>query len=506
MKPIVNFFQTLSEDDIAGIREAVLEVLSNPGMRIESELMREVLKAKGVSVDDASQMASFPREIVEETLEKAIAEEKQRRQTCNDVLDAEKSLSFSWHSAFIRRSPELYSALGGGCPLYYEYKDNSAHYGTENDLIRLLNIAEGIEEIKRCGNAVHCIIDKDGNEVPAGIMPIITASVVAKNSSKPGVTALMSVRQLDYLIEMGTVVKGSLNKYMLQPIFINVNDTVPPLGMSKPEGDIMHALASKGLPVYILPMPLMGVAGPVSVFSCVVLGIAEVLGTWVCAKAVNFDTPVECTMVSGVLEPRTGNPCFSAPEVAAIDISAAQFFRHFGLKCGTGVGLIDATAPGVAAAYERSFKGTASALCGESSYPVGILAGGNIFSPEQMMIDLDLAASQNRFLHQFDSGDIANAVSLIRERGAGGCFMDTEHTGANFRERIWIPRVFERCKGNDPKGMVDPVRKAYEKWNEILQNTEPYHLPDDQAKEIDKIVARAEKDLLEGSVSTSLCH
>ena len=84
--------------------------------------------------------------------------------------------------------------------------------------------------------------------------------------------------------------------------------------------------------------------------------------------------------------------------------------------------------------------------------------------------------------------------------------MDTEHTATNFRERIWVPRVFDRLKGNNPKDMADPVDKAYEKWNEILQNTEPYHLPDDQAKEIDKIVARAEKDLLEGSVSTSLCH
>ena len=162
------------------------------------------------------------------------------------------------------------------------------------------------------------------------------------------------------------------------------------------------------------------------------------------------------------------------------------------------MGLIDAQAPGVAAAYERSFKGTVSALCGESSYPVGILAGGNIFSPEQMMIDLDLAASQNLFIHQFASDDIASAVSLIREGGPGGCFLDTAHTCANFRERIWVPRVFDRHKGNDPKDTANPVARAYEAWNEILHNTEPYHLPDDQANQIDKIVARARKALRAG--------
>ena len=259
----------------------------------------------------------------------------------------------------------------------------------------------------------------------------------------------------------------------------------------------MHTLAARGLPVYILPMPLMGLMAPVTVFSCVVLGIAEILGTWVCAKAVKFDTPVECSMVSGVLEPRTGNPCFLAPEVAAIDTAVAQFFRHLGLRCGTGVGLVDAPAPGVAAAYERTFKGTISALCGESSYPVGILAGGNVFSPEQMMIDLDIAASENRFFNQFASEDITDSVALIREEGIGAFFMVTEHTNRNFKQNIWVPQVFERHKINDPKEMIDPVAKAWERWNDIYRETEPYHLPDDKAREIDRIVESAKRALVD---------
>jgi trimethylamine:corrinoid methyltransferase-like protein len=160
------------------------------------------------------------------------------------------------------------------------------------------------------------------------------------------------------------------------------------------------------------------------------------------------------------------------------------------------VGLIDAPAPGPAAVFERTLKSTVAAMCGESTYVVGILAGGVIFSPEQMMLDLDIGAGHHQFLNVFDGDDLSTAVPLIRERGIRGFFMDTEHTAQNFRKRIWRPKTFERQKTKDPKTMADPVKKAYERWTQIVAKTEPYHLPEENMREIDKILARAEQEIL----------
>jgi trimethylamine---corrinoid protein Co-methyltransferase len=295
---------------------------------------------------------------------------------------------------------------------------------------------------------------------------------------------------------MGEVIEQSPQAYKTHPIFININDTVPPLELMETEGDIVEALARRGLPVFNLPMPLMGMANPVTVFSCVVAAVAEILGVWTAAKAVNAETPVECAVVSGVMKPETGDVCFSAPEAIAIDLAAAQFFRSLGLRCGTGVGLIDAPAPGLAAVFERTLKSTLAAMCGESTYVIGILAGGNIFSPEQMMLDLDIGAGHHQFLNVFGGEDLDTAVDLIRERGIGGFFMDTEHTVQNFRKRIWRPRIFQRQKTKDPTKMADPVATAYERWNQIVGKTEPYHLSADKEQDIDRIFAHAEQDML----------
>jgi trimethylamine:corrinoid methyltransferase-like protein len=492
MKPIEQFLNVMSETDLEKIRLGALDLLEDPGMRIGAAGLRKALARKGAAVEETLRVVRFPRRMIEEVIGMAVAEEKERRLRCQgDTVRAERALAFNWHVAHMLRSPNFDVALGGGCPMYYDYPTRGARYGNESDLVRLLHVAEGIPEIRRCGNPIHCIFGKDGKDLPRDLMALTTAAIIAKHSSKPGVTTLLSAWQLPYSVAMGEVICSSPQAYQLQPIFININDTVPPLELSEPEGDIVEALARRGLPVFNLPMPLMGISDPLTVFSCAVAGVAEILGTWACAKAVNPDAPVDCAVVAGVLDPASGKPSFSAPEAIAIDLTAAQFLRSLGLRCGTGVGLIDAPAPGARSIFERTLKSTLAALSGESSYVVGILAGGNIFSPEQMMLDLDIGSAHHHFLGVFDPEDLTSAVPLLREKGIGGFFMDTEHTVANFRARIWRPRTFER--GENPEG--DPVSAAYERWSQIMSRTNPYHLPTEQSREIDRILARAAEDL-----------
>jgi len=494
MRPIQQFLNIMSDSELEKLLLDALDLLEDPGMRIGGAGLRKALAQKGATVDETLREVRFPRRMIEEVIGMAVAEERNRRSQCQgDTVRAERALAFNWHVAPMTRSPRFEVALGGGCPMYYDYPTHSARYGNEDDLVRLLHVAEGIPEIRRCGNPIHCILGKDGKELPRDLMALKTAATIAKNSSKPGVTALLSAWQLPYSVALGEVICRTPQAYQSQPIFININDTVPPLELSEPEGDIVEALAHRGLPVFNLPMPLMGISDPLSVFACAVAAAAEILGVWACAKAVNPDAPVDCAVVAGVLNPASGKPCFSAPEAIGIDLAAAQFFRSLGLRCGTGVGLIDAPEPGTAAVFERTLKSTLAALCGESTYVVGILAGGNVFSPEQMMLDLDIGAAHHQFLGLFGSEDLASAVPLLREKGIGGFFMDTEHTVASFRERIWRPRTFEQ--GESEVSGRDTVATAYERWNQIMARTEPYHLPADQAREVDRIMARAAQDL-----------
>ncbi len=492
MKPLNIFTTLMTEDEMHSLLRCAMELLEDPGMRIESEKLRKALSLAGACVDESTQIVKYPVRLIEETISRAVSEESARRECCSgDTATAEGTITFSWHTPFMKTAPDFHVSLGGGCPLFYDYKTDSVRYSTEDDLIRMLHLAEGIPQIISAGNAVHCVIDKNGNNTPPQLMPILGAATIAKHSSKPGASALISPWQLEYLVAMGEVVRDGSDGYKSHPVFININDTMPPLQLSKPEGEVIEALAAKGFPVYILPMPLLGVSAPITVFASAATGIAEILGVWTGVKAINPDCPLECSVVSGAIEPRTGNPCFSAPEAIAVDLAVAQVFRSLGLRCGTGVGFIDACVPGTAAAYERTFKSTIAAMCGESNYPAGILAAGNIFSMEQLFIDLDIGAGQNHFMGLFDKNDLDNAVDLVRERGIGGFFMDTDHTVSNFREKVWVPQIFSRSKSKDPSEVPDMVNIAHERALQVIEQTNPYVLPEDKSREIDRIVDSA---------------
>ncbi len=498
MKPLDNFVRVLSDHELDLLHEKALELLAAPGMRIDNADVLACLERKGASVDRSSNIVSFPGELVEETIALARKDERERRGRGEDELSATNQLTFSWHTPFMRKDAPVRASLGGGCPSYYDHAKQETRYATAEDFRRMIRLGEGIDQIVTVGNPVHYVLEDDGTRVAPKMVAIKGAALVATHSSKPGCTSCIDRRQVKYLVELGIIVKGSAEEYIRRPVFVNIHDTETPLRMSYPESSIMYEMAKRGIGTFILPMALAGIAGPVSLVSNAVIAAAEILGVWTASKSINEQAPVEASAVCGVLNPRNGAACFSAPETVLIDLAVAQLFRErYEVRCSTGPGIIDAPVPGALSIFERTYKLAYSGLSGEPSYPVGILAGGVVFSPEQVMIDLDIANAHHRFVRGIGGSEFDDALDLIRERGIGGLFIDTEHTASNFKDFLWMPEVFERLKDTDVSHArsSDPVDKAYEKWNQILVDTEEYTVDAVKRRAIDDVVKRAAEEL-----------
>jgi trimethylamine:corrinoid methyltransferase-like protein len=229
-----------------------------------------------------------------------------------------------------------------------------------------------------------------------------------------------------------------------------------------------------------------------------IIGAAEILGVWTATKAIGENTPVEAGVISGTLNPKTGAACFSGPETMLQDLAIAQLFREkYGTRCSTGPGFIDAPVPGPLSIYERTLKSFCASLAGEPLFNAGILGAGVVFSPEQLMIDLDIAYAQNAFCRGIGGEHFDESLELIRQKGIGGLFFDTDHTARNYRECIWIPQVFERLKSTDVQNALkrDPVGRAFARWREIIDNTDLYSIDDNRGREIDRIVQKASEEL-----------
>ena len=498
MRPIENFANILSDNELEQLHDQVVQLLADPGFRMDNEEVLTALNRKGAKVDFSSKIVKFPPSLLEETIEIAAREENERKKAGGSELDTVNALTFSWHTPMMNQASPVQSSFGGGCPSYYDHEKKEIRYATAQDYVRMVHLAEGLPEVKTTGNAVHYLREENGSFVPPYMVAIKGAALVAKHSSKPGCTSIIDKRQLEFLMDIGIIVKDSPEEYIKQPIFVNIHDTETPLRMSRSESAIMVEMAKRKISTFILPMPLAGIVGPVYPIANAIIGAAEILAVWTAAKSIREDAPVEAACVSGIMNPANATASFSAPEAVLIDVAVAQLFRRrYRTRCGVGPGFIDATIPGSRSIYERSLKCYLSALSGEPSFPAGILAAGIVFSPEQVMLDLDIVGAQNQYVRGIGGEHFKDSLELIRERGIGGLFIDTEHTAFNFKDNIWIPHIFKRLKETDIQVALqnDPVEKAHQEWKAILNRTEMYRIDEDRGKDIDIVVARAEEAL-----------
>ncbi len=148
--------------------------------------------------------------------------------------------------------------------------------------------------------------------------------------------------------------------------------------------------------------------------------------------------------------------------------------------------------------YERTFKLSASALSGEPSFPVGIIGGAVVFSMEQVILDLDIAASQQNLLKEIGENQFEESLELIREKGIGGLFIDTDHTAKNFREYLTMPKVLKSIKNTNVTEALrnDPVQLAHQKCLAILESVKPYEVDEDSQKLLIKWLKLQPKNLL----------
>ena len=480
--------QLFEEKDLTKIHDYTLRVLENPRMKILEPRMLSALEKKGARVDYASSIVNFPATLIEDTINLMKKDITQGRvpKYMNGVT-SEKT-----------EDTDTQAKFGGACIQYLDWEKKQYRDPTESDLIDTVKLGQMLDEVKTVGNPVVYIRDENGNPIDPKIQRVKTVALIAKYTTKPGPTEVWNAKELEYLIEIGVVVKGSIESYMKDPCFITAKETIAPLILDQKSSEVLLALAEKNLPCTIIPMPITGVSSPVSLFSNVVIGNSEILGTATAIKAVYPNAPAIGGIISGSMDMATGTANFATPEATLQDLALAEVHeRLYGFNFGMG-GYIDAKYPGIQSTVEKEFKYFILALSGRFTYPVGLVNWGKCFSLEQALVDIQILKNTHKFLEGIKISDEDEILSLIRKVGIGGSFLQEEHTLLNFKKNLMVPELFDHTlsQGYENDIKKDMLVKAHDKVEKTLNRDDLYEIELDKAKEIDEIVKRAETFLL----------
>ncbi len=475
--PTVN--AALSTGQMEQIHTAALALLADPGMRIMEEGLLRSLARAGAPVDFDTQQVRFPGELVEETL--ASIQEDMKAGVTFPVLNGVVS-SFT--------DGAIAAKFGGACCSYYDWGSRQEREPNRSDVVDMLRLGEAIPDVRHVGNPVIYMCEDDGTPIPPHLKPIKTAALVAKHTSRPYTCEVWSADALEFQIEIGCVVRGGWDKFRSDPIFITAKETISPLQLPPDDAQVLMALAKKGLPCTVIPMPISGASCPVTPAANVAMATAEVLGVFTALRSYAPGARVSGGVITGVMDMRSGNALFAAPGAIMQDRLISQHFaEYYHMDFGIGTGYIDAPLPGPQSAAEKMCKMVSSYQARKTNYPVGILAGGRTFSPVQAMLDLEMAHIIHKAFGSPNIDEEALATDVIREAGIGGNVLAHEHTAKHFRDVLHLSDLF----GRHGSGDEDILDKAHRRWQDVLSAAEPYVLPDDGAEEIDRIVAKAEK-------------
>jgi trimethylamine--corrinoid protein Co-methyltransferase len=265
--------------------------------------------------------------------------------------------------------------------------------------------------------------------------------------------------------------------------------------------DVFLEYVKRGIPQSLDTMPNAGATAPMHPAGTLTLGIAETLGGLVLAKAVDERACVTVDLTPGFADMRTGIFKYAGAERVSLLGARIQMISEFyGCPSGVHGGKTDSCVPDVRAGVEKSISMLSPILCGAVGIgTVGHIENAVTFSPVQLVMDNEIARYVRRTVCGFEVSDNAIDIDLIRRVGIGGNYLSEMETAAQYREFLNLSSWFSAepwASAWDNKEIRTWNMRAEETARELLSKEEyegPLH--PDQEKEIDAIVANAERQL-----------
>jgi len=464
MKPI------FTNDELDLLARKVRRVLKSLGYCVRHDRLSEFLTRKGLKTSPSGRFR-FDDRLIDEFVA------WQSRRTRPGQAE-------TW-----TRGQPFRRSFGNICPKYYDYAAQSAVSARTKHLIDLVKFAHQEPKIESVILPVAVV------DVPAPTAPIESFLHMMRLTNKFSYWLDPYGDELvKYLVELSAVFLGDGQADR----FVDPCDCINPiLRLEDRTAGVMMERAKYNLHSLVTSMPTAGGTAPVTIDGAVIQGTAEIVGGLVIAWLLNPDAAHVGYISSSVMDFASGNITQSSPETVLIDCGVIQLMDHgFGgnTRYG-GASFISARRPGLQAVFEKMFKAAAyHRITGTFWYAGnGNLDNGSLLSPEQLLIDLDIAESFHHVQpQQVETEPIEDLIAQMAETEASE-FLTTDHTLARFRAAFWQPALFTR---GDTRSESQILEIAHQRFRDTVNQYQGYDGAPTRIKAVETILARAKNELL----------
>jgi trimethylamine---corrinoid protein Co-methyltransferase len=462
--------QLLSPDLIARILDEAFQLLTKPGIKVQSPQARDLLIAAGASCRD--DVVSIPERLVRIALN-TVPETFQ-------LFDRDGNPAVQYGGDKVQFDP-------GSCGVHSLDPDTLEHCVSQTPhLIRLVKVTEMLPQFEAQSTALVC------NDVPKEIGDFYRLYIVLQHSRKPIVTGSFAARNLGIMFDMLAVFAGSRAALADKPQAVFDVCPSPPLIWSEFGADNLIQLAQARVPAQLISMPLAGAAAPVTLLGSVVQHAAESLSGIVIHQLANPGSPIVWGGAPAIFDMRHGTTPMGAIETAMIDAAYAQVGKSLNLPTHAYLGATDAKVVDAQAGLESGITALVGCLAG-----INMISGAGMLdflachSAEKLVIDAEGIAMAQRLRAGIEVRTETLATALFEGINFKGDFLKQRITRELFSKEQYLPSAVidrESHRAWEAAGSMDTFGRAKIRTKELLAKYERPRYSPEQDRELRTMV------------------
>jgi trimethylamine--corrinoid protein Co-methyltransferase len=464
-------FRFLSPKELAELHEASLHILEKTGVTMDSEEAVGLMVDGGASVSDGKRLR-IPRGLVESALTTVPEEITLYTREGNPCI-------------YLDRTHTYFGAIPD-CP------DVLDPHGQRRRPCSVADTASLVRLIDSLPNMTWVLTAGWGRGIPGEISDKVSLVQAVLNTSKPIGSCINDVSSLKSMLEVCSVVSGSMEALKDRPFFYSTVEPVTPLVHGQDALEKSLLCAEMGIPNVIYSMPMAGATSPATFAGTLAMANAEILSHLVVVQLKNPGAPVIYGAMPNIIDMTTSIYPYGTPELNLLNACLTELSHYHKLPMWGTAGCTDAKVIGVQAGAELMMQCMASVLSGaDFVHDTGLMDHATMISPELIVLMNEVIDMVRVFAGGIEVSSRTFALDLIDSVGPGGSYIAEDHTLENFRE-FWVPRILDRSRLNPeiPENSVKHCEDLLnEKTREIMNSHAPQPLSDDLVREIKKLEA-----------------
>ncbi len=469
--------EVLSRDEVLQINQAALEVLKDPGVKIEHEEALDIFRGAGAEIEQAKQIAHIPSQLVESAI----------NQAPRSITIFGRNPKYDLKSG----TGAVHFSSGHGATFVIDFDTGERRPATQKDLENVVRLHDALAHTHLIYPEIY------PQDVPTRGLDRRISQTLLCNTEKPVVATAYDGKAAKDLLRMGAAIAGGEEALRHKPMFTVSLGVVSPLLFEGDRVDVLLEICRFGHPFQIYNIPSAGGTSPATLAGTLVITVAELLAALVLTQLVRPGVPVRLMAYPAIIDQRYGFCTFASPEKVLMAAAMAQIFRYYGVPHA------------VHGATTR-----ANVLDAQAGYETGIFDMFTALSGSEMVIECTSSALEDTVLSVFEQAVIGNeicdmvyrilrgievnpetlAVDVIREIGPGGQFLTHNHTFEHFKLENWDAKLSNRMARDEwiESGALDVGARAREEVKKILATHHPKPLDPAVQRKLQQIVEEAE--------------